>query len=185
MRICWIAGLLLCGSDSLAPSYAQAVDTSLEGEVAAVRAELARSIAALQHYTWTERVEVFVKGDLEQSTVLNCRYDDSGDLNKTPVATPKEQDKANGISRRPIVRKKADMQDYIERAIKLITNYVPPKPGQIEYALKRTTIRLAGCRKTVPPRSSSRNIIRLATQSHSPMTPFQRCSCASMYRPIS
>ena len=28
------------------------------------------------------------------------------------------------------------MQDYIERAIKLITNYVPPKPGQIEYALK-------------------------------------------------
>jgi len=33
------------------------------------------------------------------------------------------------------VRKRAEMEDYIGRAISLIHNYVPPKPDQLQYLL--------------------------------------------------
>jgi hypothetical protein len=105
-------------------------------EVAAVRGELARSNAALRQYTWTEHTEVLVKGDVKSSSAVICRYDDAGELTKTPTGTAKENDKSSAVSNRPMVRKKADMQDYIQRAVNRIHVYAPPKPEQIDYLLQ-------------------------------------------------
>ncbi len=54
---------------------------------------------------------------------------------KTPLETDKETDKASATSKRHSVRRKAGMQDYIERAVNRIHNYVPPDPKQIDFLL--------------------------------------------------
>ena len=136
MRMRLFGGLLLCGFLSLGRMDAQGVDPNLMREAAAVRAEVARSTAALRQYTWTEHTEVLVKGDVKSSSAVVCRYDSSGKVTKVPVGTPKERDASGGVSRKPLARKKADMQDYIERAVSLLHNYVPPNPEQIQFLLE-------------------------------------------------
>jgi len=135
MRLRYAAGALLCGLSSVHCLAAQGADPNLGREVAAVRDEVARSRAALRQYTWTEHTEVLVKGDVKSSSAVICRYDGSGQLTKTPVAEGKENT-STAVSNRPTVRKKAAMQDYIDRAVSRIHTYVPPKPDQMEYLLK-------------------------------------------------
>jgi hypothetical protein len=126
---------LFCVVAPLASVHAQAVDPNLMREVTAVRAEVARSNAALRGYTWTEHTDVLVKGDVKSSSEMICRYDASGSLTKTPLGNSQTK-RANPASNRPSVRKKADMQDYIKRATNRIHEYVPPKPEQIQHLLE-------------------------------------------------
>jgi hypothetical protein len=137
MKMRLVAGLLLCGLSSLGRMGAQDIDPNLVREVTAVRAEVARSKAALRQYTWTEHTEVLVKGSVKSSSASICRYDGSGELTKAPIDTAQEKKTSSAVSKRPVVRKKADMQDYIERAVSRIHTYLPPKPEQIDYLLQK------------------------------------------------
>jgi hypothetical protein len=134
MRIGVTAGVLLMG---LGGFQGRSEEPNLMSEVAAVRAEIARSMASLRQYTWTENIEVRVNGSIKSSSDLLCRYDSSGEFKRTPIGTPKNDDPANAVSKRPSVRANADMQDYIERAITLMYQYVPPKPEEIDYLLNK------------------------------------------------
>ena len=131
----WTASLLLCLSVAPGLMRAQSFDANLMREVTLVRAEIASSVEGLRQYTWTEQTEVSVGGDVKSTRAFSCHYDSSGQLVKTPLDTNKEADKASAISKRHSVRRKADMQDYIERAVNRIHNYVPPDPKQIDYLL--------------------------------------------------
>jgi hypothetical protein len=134
MRLRLLAGLLACGVPPLSCIRAQGADPNVTLEAAAVKAEMARSLAALRHYTWTEHTDVLIKGNVKSASQATCRYDSSGNLVKTPLAGDKKAD-ANPASNRPMVRKKAEKQDYIERAISRIGRYLPPNPEQVQYAL--------------------------------------------------
>ena len=125
-----LTGLLLCGLSF--PVAAQNVDPNLVREVAAVRAELARSHAELLKYTWVEQTDVLVKGDQKSSTSASCGYDREGKIIRTPL---EERDRTSSrqTSNRPVVRSKGEMQDYIERAISRIRDYVPPTPHVIDH----------------------------------------------------
>src|SRR3954466_16059312 len=123
MRLQSLAAILFCGFRTLCPVAAQGVDPTVVREVMAVRDEVARSKEALRQYTWTELTEVRVKGDLKASNEFLCRYDDSGKVTRTPTGKGKEDEAASAISKRHMVRKKADMQDYIERAVGMINTY--------------------------------------------------------------
>ena len=130
------AGLLLALASQLL--HAQGANPNLAAEVAAVRAALARSYNGLQPYTWVEHTEVLVKGDVKSSTDLNCNFDKDGYVVKTPLNTAKQEaSDPSSVSKRPRVRKKAEQEDYIERAISMIQQYVPPKPAQIDAMLQR------------------------------------------------
>jgi len=135
MRIQPVASLLLLGLSSLWRMSAQGVDPNAIREVTAVRAVLTRNDAALRQYTWTEHTEVRVKGNVKSFTDLSCHYDTSGALIKTPIVASTEGGDASAVSARYTVRKKADMEDYIERAIRRIQIYAPPNPEQIDYLL--------------------------------------------------
>jgi hypothetical protein len=149
MRLPLLAGLFCCGVSVCG----QAADPNVTLEAAAVKVEMARSLAALRHYSWTEHTEVLVDGDVKSATQATCRYDASGELIKTPLAG-EEQKRANPASNRPMVRKKAGMQDYIKRAISRIGQYLPPKPEQVQYALNNGLASLE-------PASGGRSAIRL------------------------
>jgi hypothetical protein len=105
-------------------------------EVTAVRAVLSLNGAALRNYTWTEHTEVRVKGDVKSSSDVSCRYDSAGELTKTPVHPADAKDPSSVVSKRYVVRKKANMEDYIQRAINRIQNYAPPDPEQINHLVE-------------------------------------------------
>ena len=107
-------------------------------EVSTVRAELARNIVALRQYTWTAVYRSLGKrGRHMSSNSYRCRYDQNGRPHQVAGGeTGKEMEVASGLSKRPRVRGKAEMQDYIERAITRIYRYVPPDPEQIDLLLK-------------------------------------------------
>jgi hypothetical protein len=132
MRLRLAVGVLLCGLWPVHSVSAQAVDPNLAREVAAVQNAVALNSAALRQYTWTEHTEVLVDGEVKSSRVVTCRYDGSGKLIKTPVGEAAEEKRVSANSNNPRVRKKAAMEDYIERSISLIHYYVPPKPEQIQ-----------------------------------------------------
>ena len=136
MRVQSFAAILFCGLPTLCPVAAQSVDPKVVREVTAVRDNVARNKLALGQYTWTEHTEVRVKGDLKASNDFLCRYDVSGKVTRTPVGKGKEQEDASAISKRHRVRKKAEQQDYIERAVNMINTYVPLDPEQMRYLLQ-------------------------------------------------
>jgi hypothetical protein len=131
-----IATLLFCLSTSVCKVRAQGADTHLMREAEAVRAEIARSAAGLRQYAWTEQTEVLVSGKMKSMNAFTCGYDTSGALSKTPLAKGKQMDAGRTTSNRPAIRGKADMRDYIERAVSRIHTYVPPDPKQIDYLLQ-------------------------------------------------
>ncbi len=138
--------LLLCGFCLPCAMRAQQPDPNLVREVSAVRTELGRNLAALQHFTWSAIIEVSVKGDVESAKTYKCRYSPNGELLRMLAETGKEMQVANGVSKRPRVRSKADMQDYIERAMTRIYKYVPPDPEQIDFLLKNGNASLGASR---------------------------------------
>ncbi|MBI4889455.1 MAG: hypothetical protein HY821_02445 [Acidobacteria bacterium] len=136
MKMQMAAGVMLCGM--LFQVDAQTVDPKLMTEVTAVRQEVARSLAQLNNYKWIEHTEVYIKGDLKSKKDMECMYDEKGVVSKSPIVNGKKQkpeEDANALSNRPLVRKKADTEDYIERAVSMIHSYVPPKPDQMNFML--------------------------------------------------
>ncbi len=136
------AGLLLCAGQLASGLEAQNIDPKLMREVMAVRQAVAQSNAALRQYSWTEHTQVLVGGDVKSSSQVVCRYDAAGDLTKVPIGEAKEQKPASAISKRSINRKKADMQDYIERALSAIRSYVPPKAEEMPTLLQNRNVSL-------------------------------------------
>lgn len=110
-------------------------------EALAVREGIAKSLAALRQYSWTEQTEVLVKGKVKSSSSVQCRYNGFGELTKTPASASSKED-PNALSKRPVVRKKAEIEDYIERAVSLVHSYLPPKPDQIQYLLGHGGVKL-------------------------------------------
>jgi hypothetical protein len=133
MRVRLSAGLLLGGLLLFGPISAQDPKPDVSREVAAVRADLARSYNELLKYAWTEQTEVLVGGKLKSSSASACGYDRKFQIIRTPLDP--EQDKATSrqTSNRPLVRSKGEMQDYIERAISRIHDYAPPNPEVIDH----------------------------------------------------
>jgi hypothetical protein len=114
---------------------AQGANADLATEVAAVRAELDRSANGLQSYVWVEHTEVKVNGDLRSSTDFSINFNKDGNLVRTPLHS-KVADNGNPVSRRGSQRRKAEKNDYIQRAVNTIQDYAPPKAEKIDYMLR-------------------------------------------------
>jgi hypothetical protein len=134
--------VLLCLSAPSGGLRGQGADANLMREAAAVRAQIARSASGLRLYTWIEQTEVRVGGSLKSSSTLQCLYDASGELLNTPLATGEQMDGGRSTSNRPMVRSKADLRDYIERAVSRVRDYAPPKPELIDYVLREGQVSL-------------------------------------------
>jgi hypothetical protein len=119
------------------PLHAQRADPKLAGEVDAIRAAIGRNDLALYRYRWIEHTEVLVEGKLQSATNAACSYDNAGQVVKVPLGEQDEKDAGNVVSKRPLVRNRADKQDYIERALRMIAYYVPPNPQQLDAMLAR------------------------------------------------
>ena len=109
--------------------------------VAALKQNLAESQKRLRQYEWLETTSISLKGEEKSRKQQRVYYGADGKLTKTavgsaPAPAPAAPSGGRGgrLKQRVIENKKDDMQDYMERAVKLIHEYVPPSAALIQKA---------------------------------------------------
>ncbi len=99
--------------------------------VAALKQSLAQSKMQLRKYEWIETQVVSLKGEEKSNTQNRCYYGADGNLQKVPVAAAPQETK-RGLRGKIVANKKAELTDYMQKAVALIKMYVPPDPDRIE-----------------------------------------------------
>jgi hypothetical protein len=109
--------------------------------VAALKKNLADSQQRLRQYEWIETTAISLKGEEKSRKQQRVYSGADGKLVKQPIGQPPPQPAAQGgggrggrLKKKVVENKKEEMQEYMERAAKLIHMYVPPSPEQIQKA---------------------------------------------------
>jgi hypothetical protein len=106
----------------------------LQEKTAAVKQTMERNQAALRQYSWTSHTEISLKGEVKKTKDDMCRYGPDGQVQKTPIGPPAPQKEMHGLKKRIVEKKTDELEDYMERAVTLIRDYVPPTSERIEGA---------------------------------------------------
>ena len=122
-----------------APGPAAAKDA-----VAALKQSLAQGQALIRKYEWVETTIISLKGEEKARKQNRVYYGADGKLQKTPIgeAAPPAEQASGGRSGRGrgrvkeqiVENKKEDMQEYMQKAVALVHQYLPPKPELIQSA---------------------------------------------------
>src|SRR5262249_21873980 len=100
-------------------AVAQDPNQELQQKLAAFRESVAQNQVALRQYSWMQKTQLSIKGDLKATKTESCRYGPEGEVQKTPVSEPAaEQKRGKELNE--------DMKDYLERTVSMIERYVPP-----------------------------------------------------------
>jgi hypothetical protein len=132
----------------------------LQEKVAAAKQAAAQNQQALRAYTWVEKTELSLKGEVKNTKLQSCVYGADGKVIKTPLSEPaaKEADSGRGRQKRVkakvVENKKEEMKEDMEGAVALVHQYVPPAPDKIQAAMAASKI-------TVTPGAGT-NTLRIA-----------------------
>jgi hypothetical protein len=133
------------------PAKAQDV----QEKAAAAKQAAAQNQQALRSYSWVEKTEISLKGEVKNTKVQSCRYGGDGKVLKTPLSEPPPpQQKKRGIKGKVIEKKTGEMKEDMEAAVALVHQYVPPSPDKIQAAMAAGKI-------TMTPGASA-NTLRIA-----------------------
>jgi hypothetical protein len=130
MKIALIA-VALCLSLT-GPASAQDPKQMLQEKVAAFKQSMTANKAALRQYSWTEKTQLSLKGEVKSTKDELCRYGPDGQVQKTLLSTPPEKKEKRGLKGKIVEKKTDEMKDYMERVVSLIQRYVPPPPELIK-----------------------------------------------------
>ena len=111
----------------------QAMKQDSQQRLADIKEAMAKNRAQLSQYSWTEHIQISLKGEVKKTKDDICRYGPDGKVQKTEIGeSPSKQ--MHGLKGRIAEKKKDEMEDYMQRATALIHNYVPPSPQGIQQA---------------------------------------------------
>lgn len=97
---------------------------------------LAASQAQLRTYEWVETTVVSIGGEEKSRGQNRCYYGVDGKLEKIAVGSAPPQEEPRGPLRRRIAEsKRGQMTDYMNSAVALIHEYIPPDPARIQAAI--------------------------------------------------
>jgi len=111
---------------ALRPAAAQ----DLKQKLAAAKEAAAKNAQAQRAYTWIEKTELLLKGEVKNTKVDSCRYGPDGKVVKTAVVTPPPAEKKRGLKGKIVAKKTEEMKDELESAVALVQRYVPPSPDK-------------------------------------------------------
>jgi hypothetical protein len=77
----------------------------LKEKLAAVKQAMAANQQELRSYTWLEKTELSLKGEVKATKVDSCRYGPDGKVQKTPVVTPPPAEKKRGLRGKMVAKK--------------------------------------------------------------------------------
>jgi len=111
----------------------------LKEKLAAAKAAAGKNAQAQRSYTWLEKTELSLKGEVKSTKVDSCRYGPDGKVQKTPVVTPPPAEKKRGLKGKIVAKKTGEMKEELESAAALIHRYVPPSPDNIQVVMNAGT----------------------------------------------
>lgn len=122
-----------------ATALAQDKGTPLQQRVAAIKASIAQNQAQLKQYTWTETVEISLKGEVKKRNQNACAYGPDGKVQKTPIGAPPppaESGRKKGLKAKIVANKIDEMKEYMDRVTALLGQYIPPNPQAMQASLQ-------------------------------------------------
>jgi hypothetical protein len=122
--------------------------TLLGGEPAAAQAGQLRALGEtfkrnrqeLHDYTWTQRTEVTVNGEVRELTLARMRYDLDGNLQKTPIGEQEEKKVRGPIRKRRAKKKQKKAAQFNQDLRDLIRTYTQFTPEQMHSAFSRASV---------------------------------------------
>ncbi len=136
-------GLVLAGLVLTSMTVPRADAQDLQQRLAAAKQAAAANQMALRSYTWLEKTEISLKGEVKATTVDSCRYGPDGKVQKTPVVQPPPPQKKRGLKGRIVANKTEEMKEEMAATAALIQRYVPPDPGLMQVVMNAGTASLA------------------------------------------
>jgi hypothetical protein len=115
----------------------------LQQKVAAMKQAAATNQQALRSYSWLEKTEIAVKGEVKNTKVESCQYGPDGKVQKTPVSEPPPPEKQRGLKGRIIEKKTGEMKEEMQAAGALVHQYLPPNPEKIQAAMAAGKVTVA------------------------------------------
>lgn len=138
-RVVTVSALACLGLALVATRPAAAQD--MQQKIAAAKQAAAQNQQALKQYSWIEKTEISLKGEVKSTKVESCQYGPDGKVQKTPLsAPPPDQGDSSGggrhgrLKEKMIEKKKGEMQDEMKAAAALVQTYLPPNPEKIQAA---------------------------------------------------
>ena len=107
---------------------------SVQERVAALKASVAASQAALKQYEWIETTVISLKGEEKSRKQNRCYHGADGGVTKVPLAAAPPPAKKRGLRGKIAANKTEELTDYMEQAVALVKSYVPPNPASIQAA---------------------------------------------------
>jgi hypothetical protein len=119
----------------VSPAFSQSPE--LQQKVAALKQSVAANQMALHQYTWTETMQMILKGDTKSTKQSQCRYGPDGTVQKTAIGPPQPPpSNQRGLKGRIVEKKTGEIQDYMERVASLIKRYTPPSGAAMQSSLQ-------------------------------------------------
>jgi hypothetical protein len=115
------------------------VAQDLQQMLAAAKQSAAANQKALRSYSWMEKTEISLKGEVKSTKVDLCQYGPDGKVQKTPVVEPPPPQKKRGLKGRIVAKKTGEMKEEMEAAVALIQQYVPPSPDLMQVVMNAGT----------------------------------------------
>jgi hypothetical protein len=131
--------LIACACLAARPAAAQ----DLQQKLAAAKEAAARNQQALRSYSWIEKTELLLKGEVKNTKVDSCRYGPDGQVQKTPVVEPAPPEEKRGLRGKIIAKKTGEMKEELESAIALVQQYLPPEPDKMQAVMTAGTASLS------------------------------------------
>ena len=131
--------LVLCLALS-APAVAQMDMTEIVEKVSKARQENAQKTRS---YSWTQRTEVKVKGEVKNLKTEIVRYTVDGELQKTPIDETSAK-KPKGVRGKIAKKKAGEMKDWMADLGELLKGYSLPTAGNLLDFLNKASVSVDG-----------------------------------------
>jgi hypothetical protein len=105
-----------------------------QDKLAALKDSLAKNMQSLQQYQWVETTIVSVKGEEKSRVQKQCQYGPDGKVQRQEISATPENKGPHGMRGKVVANKKEEMSDYMQRAISLVRQYVPPRAQALQNA---------------------------------------------------
>jgi len=66
----------------------QDLQQMIQQKAAALKQSVAENRAALRRYTWIEKTELSLKGEVKNTKIEACHFGPDGQVQKTPISVP-------------------------------------------------------------------------------------------------
>jgi hypothetical protein len=138
-KICLVMTLIMISG--ISGLFAQA---DMKETVAMIKKNLADSKEKIKKFEWIETTTTFVDGEQKSLKQCQCYYSLDGKLTKVETGASTKAKTPGGIRGKIAKNKKAEMTDYMKKAIKKIQTYLPPSPEKIQkiYAAGKISVQV-------------------------------------------